>query len=140
MTNYWIFVSVPYSDFNVGTVSEMIEKIRSTGKWLIGRRTIHRKQLSKGDKVIFYQAGEGAKKFVGSAELLSYVQSDETSIFDYVTLRDVKLWKKYVSIKELLSNLSFVGNKKHWGLYLQGGIISISEEDYNLILKARRRI
>jgi len=135
MTQYWIFVSVPFSDFNRGTIFDMIEKIKMSRRWPIGKKTFHKKELSKGDRILFYQAGEEGKKFVGSGELFSNLHVDEENILDFVAVGNIKLWQRHIPIRELLDSLSFIKDKKHWGLYLQGGVIKISEGDYNTILK-----
>ena len=133
-----MFVSVPFSDFNRGTILEMIEKVKTSGKWYIGRKTLYRKQLSKGDKILFYQAGEEGKKFVGSGELLSNLQVDDTNIFDFVTVGNIELWRKHVPINDLIDDLSFIKDRKHWGLYIQGGIVRITKDDFELVLRKAR--
>ncbi len=40
---------------------------------------------------------------------------------------------KPLSIKELLDDLSFIKNKRYWGMYFRRGVFSISEEDFRLI-------
>ena len=135
MVKYWIFVSVPYTDFNTGSIYEMFGKVRSPKTWPVGRKTPHRKKLSKGDKVLFYQAGENGKKIVGCTELASSLVRDENNIFDLVMIRNIRLWEKPVEIKTVLEKLSFIRNKMYWGLHFQGGIIKIPEKDYKVILR-----
>jgi len=135
MVKYWIFVSVPYTDFNTGSIYEILGKIRASKKWPIGKKTLHRNELSENDKVLFYQGGEGGKKIVGRAELASSLMRDESNIFNWVMIRNIEIWEKPVEIKAVLEKLSFIRNKMHWGLRFQGGIVKISENDYKLILR-----
>lgn len=132
MVNHWIFVSVPFTDFNIGTIHNMHKKIRTTKNWSIGKRTPNRTQLSLGDKVLFYQGGDEGRKIVASAELASTVKETEISE-SFVEITNFRLWKKPVEIRALINELSFIKNKKHWGIYLQGGIVKISEQDYKKI-------
>lgn len=135
MVNYLIFVSVPFTDFNVGTVYEMLKKIETTHKWSIGRKTPNRRRLSEGDKILFYQGGEeDGGRVVASAELASSLQQSEGSD-SFVKLKNFEVWKTPVNIRALIDKLSFIKNKRHWGLYLQGGIIKIAEGDYNKIIR-----
>jgi predicted RNA-binding protein len=134
MTQYWIFVLLPYSDFNRGNVTQTLNKVKRTGIWLIGKKTINRYKLSKGDKVLFYLAGEEGKKFLGSAELTSNLISDKLTLNDYVKVKDIDFWTNFIPIKGMVDDLSFIKNKAHWGLHFQGGIISIPELDYKLIV------
>jgi predicted RNA-binding protein len=135
MENCWIFVSYPYSEFNAGTISEMEQELRKNSKWPIGKRTPHRKQLCAGDKVIFYQAGEEGKKFVGCGELFSNLQFDENQKFDFVSIANIELFGKPIPINKLLETLSFIHNERCYGHHFQGGIVKIPEEDYRLIMR-----
>lgn len=141
MVRYWIFVSFPYSDFNVGTIQEMISRIKQSGIWPIGKNTRFRNQISRGDKLLLYQAGEPVKAFVGNAELHSDIQSTEGQIYPYyVRVGNVQLWDNCLYVKDIVNDLSFVRDKSHYGAYLQGGIARIPEEDYNAVLaKVKRR-
>lgn len=129
-------MSVPFTDFNTGTnLCEMLKKIAGTKKWLIGRRTPHREILAEGDKVLFYQGGEEGRKVVASAELASSLHSDNADSF--AEIKNIEVWKKPVDMNALIDRLSFIKNKKHWGVYLQGGVVRIAEKDYNMIVKKR---
>ncbi len=133
MVKYWLFVSVPFTDFNIGTISEMLEKIETTHKWSIGRKTPNRGRLLEGDKILLYQGGEeNGGRVVASAELASSLQQSEDSD-DFVKLKNLEVWTKPVDMRTLINKLSFIKTKRHWGLYLQGGIREIPEVDYNRI-------
>ena len=139
MVNYWIFVSVPFTDFNAGTISEMLKKIEATKKWSIGRRTPNKNMLSRGDKILFYQGGqEDGGKIIASAELASSLECSENSD-SFVKLWNFEVWKEPADMKKLIDKLSFIKNKRHWGVYLQGGVVKIARMDYNLITKKRER-
>ena len=38
------------------------------------------------------------------------------------------------SIRGVISNLSFIKNVNYWGLYFQGGIVPINENDFKILL------
>jgi len=103
-------------------------------QWPIYSHTHHKKCLAKGDKVIFYLAGEHGKKFIGKAEIDSPLQK-RNDCFDYhILLKNIEYWKKPVMIKTLLESLEFIKIKSKWGLYLQSGVCPITEKDYSLII------
>jgi hypothetical protein len=130
-----MFVSVPFTDFNVGTIYEMLKKIETTQKWSIGGRTPNKRRLSEGDKILFYQGGEeDGGRIVASAELASSLQQPENAD-SFVKLRNFEVWKKPVDMRSLIDKLSFIKNKRHWGLCIQGGIRKIPEVDYNKIIR-----
>jgi predicted RNA-binding protein with PUA-like domain len=135
MAKHWIFVSVPYTDFNTGSINEMRSKIESSKKWPIGKKTIHRNALSKGDKVLFYQGGEQGRKIVGMCELSSGLVEDSDRMCDCVMIENYEFWKEPVDIRKVLGRLSFVKDSKRWGIYFKGGIVKISKKDYDKILR-----
>jgi hypothetical protein len=49
-------------------------------------------------------------------------------------LKKIERWDTYKPIAPLIENLGFIANPKVFGIYLQGGIRSISEDDYDLIV------
>lgn len=134
MTQHWIFVLLPFSDYNSGNVQEIFRKAQTIGRWKLGEKTNHRNHLAKGDKILFYLAGEEGRKFLGIGELLSTVKNDDQKSELFVELGQVKLWKKQPRILDLIDVLSFIKNKKHYGLHLQGGIVAISEKDFKTVL------
>jgi hypothetical protein len=85
--------------------------------------------------VLFYLAGEEGKKFLGSGELLSGVQNDDQNSGFFVEIGQVKFWKKKPNISGLIDELSFIKNKKQYGLYFQGGVVAISESDFEIVLR-----
>ena len=135
MMQHWIFVLLPFSDFNRGDIAHTLCKAQNTGRWPIGRNTVNRFKILKGDQILFYLAGDGGKKFTGSAALSSNLIIDECNQNEYVQLENIYFWKKPLPIRELIKELTFIKNKEHWGLNFQGGLIRITESDYSLILK-----
>lgn len=132
MVNYWLFVLVPFNDFNLmGTERRLKEK-----KWPIGRTTHFRDSFEKGDRVVIYLAREGNMKFIGNFELQSSLISDPNQ--DYVQMGEVNTFKKPLPIKDMINKLSFIKNKKHWGLHVSSGVIRIPQTDYDLIIKRGR--
>ena len=129
-------MSVPYTDYNVGSIPEILKMQESTQKWWIGNKTRHKHSLSEGDRILLYQGGEGGGKIVGCGELASSLKSNEGSRLDFVEIRNLKVWKNPVDIRTLLGGLTFVKSKKHWGAHLKGDIVSIREKDYAEIMRS----
>lgn len=133
--SFWIFVFMEYSDYARTSSRELFARIERNGKWYIGPNTANRKRVKKGDKIIFYQAGEGGHKFVGNAILSSGLQPPEKSdFFSFVLVSKVCFWNKPVPISDIGGDLSFVKHDPPSRFYFQIGIRSISEEDYSLVL------
>ena len=138
--NYWIFVTN-----NRPFIAEDAYRLRMAhGLWGIGNRTANRTSLEAGDKVVFYLTSP-AMAFAGTATISSTYLSDEER--DKLISEDVFLstkfgarfheidqWKEPRRIKPLLQHLDFIRNKQKWGTHLQGGIIRISEADYDQII------
>ena len=137
MVNYWIFVSTEYSDFNRGSMKETLKRASDEKKWPIGRKTLHRLELKLDDKAIIYLSGSGNQKFVGHVVLSSELQLNKSELFDFVGLKEVEAWNKYVKIKPLIIELDFIKNKEMWWSHLRSGVVKISESDYERILQKR---
>lgn len=123
MTN-WVFV--------INDKDKVFQERISEKKWPIYRKTQNRNKLKVGDKIIFYKAGANGKKFIGKANIAVGLKPDGV---DYsLELSDVGVWKKPVIVTSVLDNLEFIRDKTFWGRYFQGGVRSLSESDYNVII------
>lgn len=131
MLSNWIFIIKD-------TESEFKKRIEDK-RWPIYKFTKHKRQLRKGDNVIFYMAGSGGKKFLGMGELASELK-DSGSMDSIVMLSNTKTWKDPVPMNNVLEHLKFITNKVNWGIHFQGGVIKISDDDYNLILSKKSKL
>ena len=126
----WIFVIK-------STVGELENRITKKS-WPIYHHTPHRKNLRFSDRIIFYLAGHGGKKFVGNASISSELMS--SGGLDYsIGISDIKIWKKPIPVEDLISNLEFVVNKNNWGASFQSGVRRLNDNDYNTILSKSRK-
>lgn len=116
-----------------GDDAEFLKRI-SMKKWPIYSRTSHRKKLKEGDRILFYLAGESRKKFAGSATIASDLEKENDDFT--VALSEIKKWGKQVPILSIIESLEFIRNKSNWGIYMQGGVVSLSDKDYNTIARA----
>ena len=122
--NLWIFV-IKDSD------NEFQNRIKNK-QWPIYHRTRNRKKISIDDQVLFYKAGNDGQRFLGNAKIKTNLKKN--TMWDYsLELDEISIWKKSVLIKPLISDLDFITNKNNWGVYFQGGVISISSKDFNTI-------
>ena len=123
-------------------IYDQLMKIRA---WGIGERTPYRKNLRKGSRVVFYQAGKGGQRFIGTAAIASELRTMsakqaaecralgiEPAKYD-LDLSDVEVWKDSKSIVDMVQRLQFISNKDHYGVHFQGGVKRISEADYYTI-------
>lgn len=148
--NYWIFVAT-YWELSDGSCLDSRDIVRTRAEqrfWGLGEKTPNRKSVSRGDKLVFYAGGGESQVLMGTATLASdpYVPSAErlTQIPlgepdknpDYgVDLDDVELWAVPKPMRELVPHLSLIENKQFWGTYLQGGVRSVTADDYAIITK-----
>lgn len=136
---FWIFTFLEYTDFSLGTAKSLFARLERNGKWYIGPRTPNRLRIRKGDKVIFYQAGEGGRKFVGHATLSTGLQpSEEGDLFGFVIVSELCFWSEPLSIYDVGRKLSFVKHSNPAQYYFQIGIRRISEKDYVTIMRHKK--
>ena len=117
-------------------------------KWPMYWSTKYQSTIKDGDKLIFYIAGVNKFRqcFVASAkvEKVEKISNEKEATIDpdkvqaqvtsYIHITDIKLFKEEVFIKNILSNLNFIQNKKNYGLYFVGGVTKIDEESNNFIV------
>lgn len=131
---HWIFVMTEYSNYNNGPIEEIIKELNIKNKWKIGLKTLYKNKLSKNDKLIFYVSGKDRMYFIASAVLDSRFIYEGEPYHGYVNMRNINLFNKPIFIKPILDKLSFIKNKKRWGVHFQSGVIQISKSDYDNII------
>lgn len=102
--------------------------------------------MKAGDMVVLYVGGAEAKHFIGTAILANEpypAASEDRALLrnlgiDFlnwaVDLKETRTWKSPKPIKQLLPKLSYVKDKKNYGLFLRQGVRTISERDYKTIV------
>lgn len=145
--NYWIFIVTEKKIDDKTYKAEEIFNQRIEDKfWGIGEKTPNRIFLKKGDRIIYY-IGLPKIVFAGTSKLASncfnldtsdkekYSHRKEVYKTDYgVLLDEINIWDDPKSVKELVPKLKFIENKEYWYSYFQGGVRSITEEDYGIII------
>ena len=115
-------------------------------KWPLYERTSHINEFMERDNLVFYIAknGKNSKSLVASAsvnkvEKLDDLVGDPDNKFKmlsyYLHLENILIFKKPIGIKELVNNLEFIKNKKNYGLDMLTGVVKISQNDFNYIIK-----
>ena len=111
----------------------------------------YKRQVQKmkvGEKVVYYIMG--LQKFGAIARITGEYFEDKTKVWTNndemwparrpsepeIILEDDEL----IDAKKLVPDLSFMEKKEYWGVYLQGSIREIPEEDYRLIESEMRKI
>lgn len=128
--SYWIFV---INDGEATFLKRMREKT-----WPIFANTPNRSRIAVGDTIVFYLAGKRGQKFIGTATVASGLTRKN---IDYVIeLENTEVWENHVAVSGIKDDLNFIANKECWGAYFQGGVRTIFDHDYHLIVsKVRRR-
>lgn len=110
------------------------------------RKTVQNMQV--GDKILYYvmtlQKFGAITSVIGDyIEDHSKMWTDEDEMWPSrrptkpeIVLQDDEL----IDAKKLVPNLSFIENKKNWGVYLQGSIREIPEEDFRFIESEMKKV
>lgn len=144
--NYYIFVNTRSFDHNdKGVPSRILSSYRLQNKvYPAYERTKYKNLIKPNDSFIFYVAG---KRKAITCSFVAYGLIDEILIDRNYNEDDIHLSspiEKIIKLKSIVETrpvgihalkdkLSFITKKKKWGSSMQGGIIQITEEDYNLI-------
>ena len=115
--------------------------------WFFSSITPLHSKLKKGDKVLVYLCGKNRRYFGAklnidgeianishNPELTKTKHSLGLDWFDlYIQLDNIKYFNNKIFIKPLIQELTFIKNKKNYGLNLRLPIINIPETDFRLI-------
>lgn len=150
--NYWIFSVTPHKgeDYSL-SAEEIFSQRMLDGFWGLNESNVNFNSLLEGDRIIFY-VGRPKSVFAGNVSLASpgiRLAGDEKEELSHgisfyradagVLLKDIEIWENPQPVVILLPNLKFIKNKEKWYTHFQGGIIRISEEDYETILNSKER-
>ena len=124
-TNCWIFVI----NDSMATFTSRLENKR----WPLFPNTRYKKQLSRGDGVVFYEAGMYGQRFLGTCVIASMPYQIEGKMDSFLDLDDIRIWGDGKSIRPLVKRLDFIRDTVNWGASLQGGVIKIPSGDYHMI-------
>ncbi len=147
--NNWIFTVTAHKNSDYSLTSQEVYDTRMTDEfWGLNVNTPNLKNLQQGDKVVFY-LGRPNKAFAGTATLASPVfdvpdsQKEKYShgISFYkpevgVLIKDVHTWEEQKTVESLLDKLTFIKKSESWQSYFQGGVIRITNEDFQRIMDA----
>jgi hypothetical protein len=122
------------------------------GLWPIYQRTRHRSAIAAGDVLLVYLGGyrEFSQNIVAFARVKSVEDTGRRAPpiidseaaqnappFKILHLDDIELFADPVSIRNLLTQLSFIPKSPKWGAALMGGCRTITREDFLRIERAR---
>jgi predicted RNA-binding protein len=140
--NYWLVVtSAPNFRYDRETL-----KFSTQGLPRRFRKSVQK--MKTGDKVVYYIMG--LQRFGATATITGEYYEDHKKIWT----DDEEMWPsrcksepdivlsddELIDAKKLVPNLSFIEKKDVWGVYLQGSIRQIAEEDFRLIESEMRKV
>lgn len=145
----FIFVAndIPLSPQKKFSADEIANTLLSQGFWAFSEQAPLRKKLFEQDELLIYLAGHERKHFVATAQVAKTsdkITEDERKILKQiglsfmqyrVLLSNIQRLEPYVKIKPLIPELSFIKDKKNYGLHLRLPIVRCKREDYERILK-----
>ena len=145
--SFFIVVNSDSADYMDNAVSgETIADYRlRKGVYPYYKGTPFKEAINSGDLCLFYVAGtksDAKHSFVGQAVVIKNDNSrtyDEDSLHvgmpaaGALVLGDVETYINPIKIKPILPRLTFIKNKKVWGVHFQQGILRVSEEDFRTI-------
>lgn len=148
------FYLLPINDISVSisrtvTAEEITTKLFNEKIWLFSRHAPLFSKMQKNDDILIYFCGikrlffyahavigDEACKVLPKSSILKVKEELGLVWFGYfVPLSKVEIFSQNVPIRPILNELSFIKDKKNWGLNLRAPVVRISEDDFNLITK-----
>jgi predicted RNA-binding protein len=152
---YWMFILNDLGSSNTVILAQDIaDYLLGKKDWQYTPVTPNISKINKDDRVLIYLAGKERRYFYAEFEIQEQVkplnavstqglewEEDFNSIFKLSSPIDkVEKFKQPIILDEALRNqLSFIGDKKNWGLYFRQEIRSLSEQDYQIIVDSNSK-
>jgi predicted RNA-binding protein len=144
--HYLIVVNDIQHGGKVAKAEEIWEFLVSRGVWIFPEHAPHVKKLQRDNRLIFYMAGkQGGGVFVGEATIASDVTPLEgrlkgevqglglTWFTRVVELKTLKRFDPPRPIRPLIAKLTFIKDKKNYGLSLRQGVRRLAVRDAAMI-------
>ncbi len=142
MNSYYIFIinDLNYVDV-VYNSTTIVNVLLENSEWIFPNSNVcHIEKLKKGDIVLIYIAGQGNRYFYGKfciAKAVAPIEKNKGEFYKYfsrkIEIENFEKAQRKILMKEFVSDLSFIKDKKNYGLYLRQAVKKISFEDYKLI-------
>ena len=143
---YYIAVAMDV-DLHDSTLSalDIVKTLLEDGFWAFSGSAPVKEKLAVGDSILFYVGGKNRHYFIANGEVKTTVNiaSDKQkallarlniSYFNKtVSIGEVEWFQTPVGLIPLKEQLSFIADKKNYGLSLRLPLREISKEDYLLI-------
>jgi hypothetical protein len=149
VVRYFILVAAPAERFSGRDIPahNVIHWRLGNKVWPIYKNTRNKKRIMEGDRFVFYSAGTGENSQTFCAVATAASQVIRRLVRDHkdwvtitaslgVFLDRIRIFQKPIPIRPLLNSLALCKGSRKWGAYLQGGCVTISKEDYDLIVRS----
>jgi hypothetical protein len=118
--------------------------------WGLNARTRHIRDLCPGSKALIYISGtkEFSQHFIAQCKIAGRPRSVPLELREKidaprgnghqmpclcVPLAEIEVFNHPVSIRQMLEKLAVIKKPEQWWRYLQGGVIRISNRDFNTV-------
>ncbi len=150
-THRYILVCMAGIDINEKRVGarQIAEARLAARRWPLYENTSHTTRFRANDQVLIYvgSSGDAAQTFIGQATITRIVTApvawkDPAGVIPYgqiarlAELEKIDIWNRPVSIRDHIDDLTFITNRKRWGLHLMGGVRQVPESDFRRIVGA----
>ena len=145
--DHYILVTAKVDFEPCTTSTQIVEALAKNRVWLASSFTPFRRDYKRGDRILFYASGQGARCFLGHSEVAGPT-TDATAkdeklaeqlgldgFAERIPLTAVRLWQKPLQIRPLVQRLSFITDKRNWGLHFRQAAVRIPGEDFQIILQ-----
>jgi predicted RNA-binding protein len=121
-------------------------------RWGMYKNTRNKGVIATGDRLCIYASGQraGGMSFIGTATVGNFLQNLQWRVSDFnnhylaeppiklFELTDVVTFTKPLKIKDVRDSLSFIPTHAKWGVVMYGGCRQISDDDFELIVRASK--
>jgi len=123
---------------------EIMNYLLAQNQWAFTINAPNIRYFGEGDRVVIYLAGKGNRFFAADFTISSkpYEAEENTHDPDWlamfpirVEIQNINQWKEPLPVNDVIDKLSFIQDKKNYGLYFRHSTKLIGEKDYYTIVQ-----
>lgn len=134
------------------TAETIVSSLFDRRRWVFAASSANLWRINKGDQVVIYMAGRGRRYFIASfevakapsKEIIQPNDEQERALFKSmpisVEIAGIRRFKKPVDILEVKERLSFITDKKNYGLFFRQATKVLSDHDFDLITSYNQQV
>lgn len=142
--NYYIFIVNDYGEYKG---KEIADSLLKNEHWLFNHASPNINKIQPEDRALIYIAGKNNRYFYATIKITGAIKAAENRTYSYLNnsfyemfplkcpIQVLNVWEKPLYMVDIKEELTFITDKKNYGLFLRQSNRVIEDIDYENIVK-----